>query len=106
LRIDLVGQQQLLHGVGATIVCLTLCEPGFADLLFQCHSTDKLLLAGLQPIGVTLNLFVIVHAVERIFTFKLRPFFALPQHQQPIIAQSVFLVSAAVSVQELFHLSV
>ena len=46
---------------------------------------------------VALHLFVIAHAEFAVVRCKIAPIASLPQEQQPIVAQAVFLVRARIA---------
>ena len=94
--------EQLRHRISATLIGLLEAQPIAANVSNGRSACIEVLLLNFQKFCVALDFLVVMHAVEGIFTFKLRPFASLAKQLQPIVAHSVFLVSTCIALKETF----
>ena len=94
---------QRASGQQAAVVQVALGEPVGAHLLGRLGRHGAALVDG-GGHGVAAHLAVVAHAELRVVRVERGPVAPLARHQQPVVAQAVFLVGVGIARHEVLHL--
>ena len=98
--------EQLRDRISTTFIGLLEAQPSAANVFNGRGTCIQVLLLNFKKFGVALDFLIVMHSVECVLAFKLRPLASLAKQQQPIVAHSVFLVGAGIALKKTFDLMV
>ena len=102
LDVELSGAHQARRCGVAAVVGVALAVPVPADLVGNLRILRRLFEVRHQQ-GVAAHFLVVVHAEVGVHHRKTGPVAALAQQQQPVVAQTVFLVGVGVAGKKILH---